>query len=441
MKAAEIISNITARLNIAELNEMQTLMSTTDQQNLLLIAPTGSGKTIAFALRLLRCLTHADATVQAVVLAPSRELVLQIAEVVRQLAAGFKTVSLYGGHPMLIEKNSLQHTPDIIVATPGRLLDHLQRRHLDLSTVRSLVIDEYDKMLELGFQDEMQRLIAAMPSLRLRVLTSATTLDELPPFIGPLSHYKIFDFSGKGNSPRTSTAVVEVPSVADDKLDTLIDLLNSLDNQKVIIFVNHRESAERVFAALQKKRLPVGLYHGGLDQMKRRLAVDLLENGTTPILVATDIAARGLDITDIGSVIHYHLPVNEETWTHRNGRTARMGASGTVYVIVSDRDSIPPFIRFDRTYRPTGHSDNPIHATFVTLYFDLGKRDKISRGDIAGFLIHKGLLDKDDIGKIDIADTYAIAAVLRTKATQALEAVRPHRLKNKRVRVSLLHTP
>ena len=438
MQLNTILENIRTKLGIEQLNEMQQLMTETTGNNILLLAPTGSGKTIAFTVRMLRALGRSSTGhVQAVVLAPSRELVLQSAEVIRKLS-DCRVLAFYGGHSMTDEKNSLSVTPDIIVATPGRLLDHISRGQISLADVSSLVVDEYDKMLDAGFQDEMRRIVKTMRNVGLRILTSATRLEELPPFFGNIDDYIVFDFAGKGNEPRSNTAIVEVPSATADKLETLIDLLRSLDNQKVIVFVNHRESAERVFEALKKAKLPVGLYHGGMEQERRRQAVDLLQNETTPILVATDIAARGLDIADVGSVVHYHLPVNEQTWIHRNGRTARMGAEGTVYVIVNEKDNIPDYIDFDRKYYPVGQSANPIEGRYLSLYFDAGKREKISKGDIAGFLMQKGGLSRDDLGLITLADHYALAAVRRDKTADALELLRPYKLKNKRVRVTLL---
>lgn len=204
------------------------------------------------------------------------------------------------------------------------------------------------------------------------------------------------------------------------------------------MFVNHRESAERVYDALIKAGFPTGLYHGGLEQRERRQAVDLLDNGTTPILVSTDLASRGLDIEAVGSVIHYHLPVSSESWTHRNGRTARQDASGTVYVITSEGESIPEFMTFDRPYFPGRPSSDPIRSDMATLYFNAGKREKISRGDIAGYLINRGGLTAGEVGKISISDHSAIAAVPRDKAREVVKAVLPHKLKNTRVKVTRL---
>lgn len=432
-----IIENLRTKEGIASLNAMQQVMTSTDSRNILLLAPTGSGKTVAFAVYMLQRVREGAPGPSAVVLAPSRELVLQIFDVIRPVATGLKCVALYGGHAMADEVNSLSVMPDIVIATPGRLLDHLQRRHLDLRTVSTLVLDEYDKSLELGFADEMRRIVRRMDSRSNTVLTSATHLAEIPDFMN-IGQLETVDFTADTPAPRERMQIVQVESPVRDKLDTLVDLLRSLDNQRVIVFVNHRESAERVHAALVKAGFPAGLYHGGLEQRERQQAVDMLDNGTTPILVSTDLASRGLDIEAVGSVVHYHLPPSPESWTHRNGRTARQDASGTVYVITAEGESLPDYITFDRPYNPTGHSSDPIRSDIATLYFNAGKREKISRGDIAGYLINRGGLAPEEVGKISVSDHSAIAAVPRAKAREIVKAVQPHKLKNTRVRVTQL---
>ncbi|MDE5733726.1 MAG: DEAD/DEAH box helicase, partial [Duncaniella sp.] len=332
MKQKEILDNIYARTRVSRLNPMQQRMAGIPLRGIFtLLSPTGSGKTIAFAIPMLKSLRPPCGMVQAVVMAPSRELVMQIAEVVRPIAAGYKTVAFYGGHSMQEETSSLAVTPDIIVATPGRLLDHLRRGGLDIATASTLVLDEYDKSLELGFADEMKRIVRRLGTLSLVILTSATRLDELPDYLPSGMERETIDFSGVTEAPRRRMQVVRVESPVRDKLETLTDLLRSLPDGKVMVFANHRESAERIFGRLLKEGLPAGLYHGGLDQNDRENAIVMLSNGSTPILVSTDLGARGLDIPELSAVIHYHMPVNEQAWTHRNGRTARQDAKGEIY--------------------------------------------------------------------------------------------------------------
>ncbi len=436
MELKTILERLEATRGISVLNEMQQLMAETRASRIILLSPTGSGKTAAFTIRLLRELKQPQGKVQAVVIAPSRELVLQIAEVIRPVAAGFKTVAFYGGHAMADEVNSLSVTPDIIVATPGRLLDHLTRGNLDLSEVKSLVLDEYDKSLELGFHDEMKRIAKKLRRPELVILTSATRLEELPAFL-PMDGAEIVDFSKTSTGSRLQ--LVRVNSPERDKLTTLVDLLRSLSDGRAIIFVNHRESAERVYNALKREKFPVGLYHGGLEQRERQLAIDLFNNGTTPILVSTDLGSRGLDIADVNYVIHYHLPLTPESWTHRNGRTARMGGSGTVFSIIADEENIPESVSWTRELTPRQTAaDGGIRSRVATLYFNAGKKEKISRGDIAGFLIQKGGLAPDEVGKISVSDHSAIVAIPRDKLAQTLEAIAPHRIKSTKVKVTPL---
>ncbi len=438
MKEKEIRANIASRLAITELNPMQQRMAQfPGSGTFTLISPTGSGKTLAFAIPLLKSLGPADGRVRAVVMAPSRELVLQIFEVIRPIATGLKTVAFYGGHPMQEEVNSLAVTPDIIVATPGRLLDHLRRGQLDLSGVRTLVLDEYDKALELGFADEMKRVCRKLTSVSLIILTSATVLAELPSYLPVSKRTELIDFS-ESTLPRRQMQIVHVPSPVRDKLDTLIDLLRSLPDGRVIVFANHRESVERIHAALRKAGLPAGLYHGGLEQHDRENAVELLNNGTTPILVSTDLGSRGLDIAELSAVVHYHLPPSAEAWTHRNGRTARQDAEGEVYVITTDDESIPEYIEWDRDYVPQGKSERPITSSVATLYFNVGKKEKISRGDIVGFLIAKGGLEAGQIGRIALRDHSALVAVPRSEGRRLVKALMPEKIKNTRAKISLL---
>lgn len=437
MKQHEIIDTIYRRTHVTELNPMQKRMAELPVRGTFtLLAPTGSGKTLAFAIPLLKSVTATDGHVQAVVIAPSRELVLQIAEVIRPLAMGLKTVAFYGGHAMQEETASLAVTPDIIVATPGRLLDHLKRGQLDLSATSTLVLDEYDKALELGFADEMKRVCKRLTGLRLVILTSATPLAALPDYL-PANAPEVIDFSAS-DAPRRRMQIVRVESPSRDKLTTLSDLLHSLPNGRVIVFANHRESVERIYNALKKEGLPVGIYHGGLDQNDRENALVQLANGSTPILVSTDLGARGLDIPELSAVIHYHMPVSPESWTHRNGRTARQEAKGDIYVITTEGEDIPYYITTDRDYAPTRRSADPIRSETATLYFNVGKKEKISKGDIVGFLIAKGGLTADEIGTITLRDHAALVGIPSAKARALVDTLSRERIKNTRAKISLL---
>lgn len=440
MTIQDIIARINKRLNIASLLPMQQAMADISlPAKTLLCAPTGSGKTLAFSIPLLRSLPlKAGDGVNALVIAPTRELVLQIYDIIRVLAApDFKATAVYGGHSFSEEAKSLEGGPDIVIGTPGRILDHLKRGRLNLLDTRTLVIDEYDKALELGFADDMHSIVGRLKKADTLILTSATK-GELPDFISGIEHS--LDYTGStAKAPVPEIDVYKIDSASPDKLGTLEMLLRSLANVKTMVFVNHRDAAERVYRHLQKEQFPAILYHGGLDQQLRERALILFENGTCPILVSTDLAARGLDIDNVGAVIHYHLPVNEEAWTHRNGRTARMGKNGQAFVIVSDHDKVPVYMNSLLSGEiPHSTADVTATSSVATLYLNAGKKEKISKGDIAGFLIQKGGLDASEIGRIDVKDHCAYVAVPADKARSTAAAVAPYKIKNTRVRVTQL---
>ena len=440
MKEQEIIDAVSERLGIDTLNDLQRaaldLWKQPNFGDLVLYSPTGTGKTLAFALCLLYSLQPPMGKLQAVVMAPSRELVMQTADILRTLAHGYKVTPCYGGHAASDEKASLSVTPDIIVATPGRLLDHLQRGNIDLSGVRLLVLDEMDKSLELGFEDEMRRLLRQMPRLRRRILASATVLDVVPDYVR-LHEPHVIDVLGRAGVPAERIDVWQVTADKKDKLDTLMRLLCSLDGAKTIVFVGFRESAERVCQYLRQHGIAAGLYHGALQQHERECAVAMLGNGSSRVLVATDLASRGLDIDKVEHIIHYHLPVNEQAYVHRNGRTARVDATGNAYIILADGEHLPDYITIDRQFS-LGSSGKFPEAPMATLYFQAGKKEKLSRGDIMGFIAKGGGIDPGAIGRIDVRDHYSLAAVPREQANRVLKTLQPLKIKGKKVRISLL---
>lgn len=434
MDIKQTIALARQKLNIEELTPMQKKMADLplSASSVTLIAPTGSGKTLAFALPLLRRVKGGRQRTEAVVIAPSRELALQITRIISAISAPLRVACLYGGHSMTDETRSLQASvPDIVVGTPGRLLDHLKRGNLDLRRVDVVTIDEYDKALELGFADEMSRLIRVMRSAHLLILTSATTIAELPAYIKADAN-TVIDFTAEHLKPQLNH--YNVASPGPDKLDTLNELLARLPKERTIIFVNHRESAQRVADYLLGKGFPATLYHGALDQQQRETAVDLFSCGATPIMVATDLAARGLDIPQVGSVIHYHLPDKEETRTHRNGRAARMGATGNVYTIVSPAETAPEGAPFDLT----SATASPWPEKFDVLYFHEGKKEKLSKGDIVGALTQTAGIPSSDIGTIALHDHRALVPITPVNTQSALKTLNAAKIKNRRIRVTKL---
>jgi len=436
MKNQEIIDRVTSVQGIDELNELQKKVLNSNNSQILIEAPTGSGKTIAFGIIILKSLSMDNGSVQALIVAPSRELVMQIGSEMRQIAKGYKTVELYGGHSFMDEKASLKSMPDILVATPGRLLDHLQRGTISFELAPSIIVlDEYDKVLQLGFEGEMKRIFKRVKDAKNFVLTSATKLNPLPDYLDIKAPETII--ADKKNPGKLE--VIRVESFSRDKLDSLSDLIKSIPaDEKCMVFVNHRESAERVIKRLKHDDIAAGLYHGALDQQQRTIAIDLFANGTTPVIVATDLAARGLDIEKVSNVIHYHLPVNKDAWVHRNGRTARQDASGRVYVITSEADDIDDYMTFDRSFLPPVSGHSVYNASIGTIYFSAGKKEKISRGDIAGFILSNSDLAPSQVGKINVHDHFSLAAVPLEKTEELIAKLSAFKIKGKKVKITCI---
>lgn len=445
MKEKEFLPLVKDKLGIAELNPMQQKMMQTasESRDIILLSPTGSGKTLAFILPMLKTLKPSTGRVQAVVIAPSRELVLQIAEIIRNIAAGFKTTVLYGGHKVEDEVNSLAAGTDIIVATPGRLLDHINRRNIDVLPTRILVLDEFDKSLELGFEKEMKKIFERLKNVSRIILTSATKADILPEFL-KLNNPLTLDFSENNKDLNRRLRVHRVDSDRADKLEALALLLENIASKRgefprSIVFVNHRESAERTAAYLRKHGIPAVLYHGALDQRDRETAVALFNNGTRPVLVATDLAARGLDIRGVTDIIHYHQPLTPETYTHRNGRTARVDNTGDVYVLAGPEEDIKDYIDFDTTTYLDPEKRYKSDTRWETLYFSAGKKEKLSRGDILGFLVKEGGLEGNQIGKIDVYDHYALAAIDSAASSGLLSRIKGKKIKGEKRLISFVN--
>ena len=373
----------------------------------------------------MKALRPSTGRVQVVIIAPSRELVVQVAGIVREVARGFKVTALYGGHKVEDEKNSLSVTPDIVVATPGRLLDHAVRRNIDLLPVRILVLDEFDKCLELGFDEEMSKILKRLKNVSRIILTSATSVETIPDYL-PLRDPLTLDFipeadKAGSSSPRSRMKIHLVESDHRDKLETLLGLLKEIyasvgTDHRTIIFVNHRESAERVYDFLRKAGVDCALYHGALDQHDREKALIRFDNGSTPILVATDLAARGLDIENIGSVIHYHQPLTPEVFTHRNGRTARVDAEGDVYLLLGPEEEVKPFVDSDVRMEVKPADRFKLKSPIASIYISAGKKEKLSKGDILGFLTKDLGIEASQVGKIDLSDHSAIVTVAADKA-------------------------
>lgn len=443
MREKEFLPLVSSQLGIEELNEMQKKMMAAgpEARRIILLAPTGSGKTLAFMLPVMKVMKEPTGRVQCVVVAPSRELVMQIAGVARAVGAGLRVVALYGGHSVTDEVNALKVVPDIVVATPGRLLDHINRRNIDVLPVRMLVLDEFDKCLELGFEQDMKKIIARLRNVSRVILTSATAMKDFPEFLDMESAVTL-DYTGAKGSPRRRMHVHKVEASGKDKLESLLQLLRNLSAkapvERTVIFVNHRESAERVAAYLRANGVDAVLYHGALDQHDRETALRRFDNGSRPVMVATDLASRGLDIEGVASVIHYHQALTPEAYTHRNGRTARQDADGDIYLLVGPDEDVKDFVDIDDEMHLDTSVAGNLRSGLSTIYINAGKKEKVSKGDVLGFLVKECGVVPSAIGRIDVADHYALAAVASPEAVVAVERAAGKKLKGERRRVSLM---
>ena len=429
------IASLLSRLKIDSLNEMQeaSIKANHENANVILLSATGSGKTLAYLIPLVQLLQQDSKKVQALVLVPSRELAIQIDEVFRKMGTGFKVTCCYGGHKRETEENNLKQTPAVVIGTPGRVADHIRRNNFPLEEITTLVLDEFDKSLELGFQEEMAFIVGSLPSVQKRILTSATESVGIPSFIGFESPARLNFLSATIEKDAADELVImSVQSPEKDKSDTLFRLICYIGNKSAIVFCNHRESVERTSQLLKDKGIVNVFYHGGMEQQERESAMCKFKNGTSNVLVTTDLASRGLDIPDIKYIIHYHLPATEDVYTHRNGRTARMEAGGKVVLILSEEEKLPGYITSDVVeINLPERIELPEKPKWSTLFIAAGKKDKVNKIDIVGFLSNKGQLKKDDIGLIDVKDFFSFVAVRKLKVGEAMELIKNEKIKNK----------
>ena len=422
-----------SRLGISALNAMQqdTLQTVRKGASVVLLSPTGSGKTLAYLLPLLQKLDAKSDKLQALVIVPSRELATQTVDVARRLCPELRAAACYGGRPAMEEHQQMRGLrPHLVAATPGRLLDHLGKGNLLPDDVQTLVIDEFDKSLELGFRQQMQGIISLLPYLQQRILLSATDTEDIPTFVGNKNYVQL-NFLDEESDDRISLRLIKSPEK--DKLQTLYRLLCTLGAQKSLVFVGYRESVERVGHYLEDKGIMADIYHGGMEQRDRERAIYRFMNSSANILVSTDLASRGLDIANVDNIIHYHLPSSEEACTHRNGRTARWDMQGSAYFILGPEERLPDYVAEDiEPYALPTNVPLPAKPLWVTLYIGKGKKDKISRGDIVGFLTKQGSLESNQIGRIDVLPHWSYVAVERAAAKRLLERIKGLKIKGQK---------
>lgn len=403
--------------------------------DLLLLSPTGSGKTLAFLLPVLKVLDVQSSGIQVLILVPSRELALQIEQVFKQMQTGFKVNCCYGGHATKIEKNNLQHAPAVLIGTPGRIAYHLREENFKPQTIQTLILDEFDKSLEFGFEADMSYIIGSLTNLKRRILTSASRIAQIPAFTG-INQAVELDFL-KDSSQSPSLTVKALKADAASKHEVLFSLLCKIGNSPALVFCNHRDAVDRISNFLYRNGLEHGVFHGGMEQEDRERALLKFRNGSYHLLITTDLASRGLDIPQIEYVIHYQLPHTEEAFLHRNGRTARMKATGTSYLIIAE-DEKPAYIKQLPDFEElSGQDILPKKSSWVTLYLAAGKKDKINKIDIVGLLLQKGGLQKDELGLIEVQDFASYAAVKQDKAVRVLYLLKNEKIKNKKIKIEV----
>ncbi len=425
--------DILDKLNIRALNPMQeeAIPSIERNANTVLISPTGTGKTLTFLLPVLKGLDMDCNEVQALILVPSRELAIQIEQVLREIGSGFKVNAVYGGRPVSKDKIELRHRPAILIGTPGRIHDHFRSNRFSKDHIRTLVLDEFDKSLETGFEEDMKAIVNQLPKLSKRILTSATQGLQIPGFVG-MNNTVTLNYA-KGNTSKLAIKSVISPSA--DKLNTLLELLNFLGNKPGIIFCNFRERIQSVSTFLNKNGISHGCFNGGMEQKDRERTLMKFRNGTYQIIVATDLAARGLDIPELNYIVHFELPRTVEEFTHRNGRTARVNAKGTAYVLTWEKEYLPEFVQ-DIPVEDISKQVKRKPQYWGTLFVSGGRKDKISKGDIAGLFFKQGKLNKDQLGLIELKQDCAFVAVPLSLTEKLIDRLNNSRIKKKKVRVS-----
>lgn len=431
-------NNLLLNLGIESLNEMQEMAQDAilNYANVLLLSPTGSGKTLAFLLPIFKMLQPEINTVQCLILVPSRELGLQIEQVWKKMGTDFKVNVCYGGHSIDTEIKNLSNPPAVLIGTPGRIADHIDRETFKLDTIETLILDEFDKSLQLGFHEQMSFIISRLSKLNKRVLVSATSDIEIPKYTRVVNP-TVLDFIPT-EEESTNLELKMVVSKEKDKINSLFNLICSLKSEAAIIFCNHRDAAERISDTLNEKGIYATYYHGGMDQDERERALIQFRNGSVSYLITTDLAARGLDIPEMKHVIHYHLPLKEDEFTHRNGRTARMLASGTAYIVAHESEKKMEYLDYGMAVLNVENATTlPKPPQFQTIYISGGKKNKLNKIDIVGFFSQKGKLEKGDLGLIEVKDFISFAAVKSKKVKELLGNIRDEKMKGKKFKIEV----
>ena len=429
--------------------QAQALPAILQGRDLIAQAPTGSGKTAAFGLGLLHAIDAGSLRTQALVLCPTRELADQVGKQLRKLATGIANLKLSvlcGGIPLAPQLASLAHAPHVVVGTPGRVLELVQKDALDLRGVRTLVLDEADRMLDMGFEEPIRALVKRTPKERQSLLFSATFPDSIRSLATAMLREPL-EVSVDGGAQPATIAAHFFDAEPARRAPQLAALLLEFRPDSAVVFCNMRRDTEEVVGSLAHYGFTALALHGDMEQREREEVLVRFANRSCNVLVASDVAARGLDIDDIGAVINYELPTDADTYLHRVGRTGRAGRKGLALSLVAasernraslieERQGQP--IRFERIDALAGKPSGVPQAAMATLRIDAGRTDKLRPGDIVGALTGDAGLHKDSIGKIDVFATRSYVAIARNHARHALAQLRAGKIKGRKFRVSLL---
>jgi ATP-independent RNA helicase DbpA len=443
----EMIKNLD-KLGYKEMTpvQSQTVPLIIEGKDIIAQAKTGSGKTAAFGIGILHKLQVKKFRVQALVLCPTRELADQVAKELRNIAKfahNIKILTLCGGAAFGPQLGSLRHGAHIVVGTPGRVLKHLNKESLSLENLESLVLDEADRMLDMGFIEEIDKVLEYTPKQKQTLFFSATYTDEIS-FISKRIQNNPVSIKTVTTEIQNKIKEIFYSTTQDEKLSTLINIFSTYKPQNIIVFTNTKIQAKELAESLAKNRVDALAIHGDLEQYERNDVLVQFSNKSSPVLIATDVAARGLDIKELAMVVNYDIPHAMETYTHRIGRTARAGEEGIAITLYTP-DEIEDLEEYKNSKRlfedakslkkEVGFEMKPQN---VTLVIEGGKKDKLRAGDLLGALTGDCGLDGSAIGKIDIYDRQAYVAIKRELIDQAHKKLNSSKIKNKKFAIWIL---
>jgi len=427
--------------------QAQSLPHVLQNKDVIAQAKTGSGKTAAFGIGLLNKIKLKDYRVQALVLCPTRELADQVAKELRRLARftqNIKIITLCGGVAIGPQIKSLSHPAHIVVGTPGRILKHLDKTYLQINDLQTLVLDEADRMLDMGFIDEINKVIACVPKQRQTLLFSATYTDQIR---------KLSEII-QNNAVNIQTVTTEKPneiseyfyqSKDDEKMPSLVKIIAKFQPKNVIVFVNTKLDAKELTRYLNNHNIESSALHGDLEQYQRNDVLVKFSNHTVPVLVATDVAARGLDIKQLSMVINFGMPFENDIYTHRIGRTGRAGSSGIAVTLYWGKQAHKakkmenPSRKFDTAEALANGRGYFLKASNGTIVIEAGKRNKLRAGDILGALTGDVGLQGKQIGKINIYDKQSYVAIERGLIKNAVKQLKAGKIKGKKFSVWIMN--